>query len=138
MNDQVPNLRMRALNIAGIVLGIIALTLAVAVLIGCRPPETGTWTGKAISCATDSVQNNWGRVYPEVQTCLVSVATEPLQCLDAIPAALSVAIDVVACIVRSTGNEARSQAQLNPNDRLSARKAANAEEWLKTRGLAFE
>lgn len=114
--------------------------LAAALLLGsCRPPKDGTtWTGQAISCATDAVRHQWGRVYPQVQNCLVSIAEEPGQCLDAIPAALSVGIEVVACIVRGSGDEATAQSRANPRDVVSARKADRAQQYLMSKGFVFQ
>lgn len=104
---------------------------------GCHAP-TKTWTAGAVSCATDAVRNNWGRAYPEVQTCLTSLDSDPIKCLDAIPGLISVGVDVVACIVRGSGQEASMQANRNPDDALSRRKAERANMYLIAHGFEFQ
>jgi hypothetical protein len=129
------------LTVGEVLLAVALIGCVLAVLLtslGCRPPKDGTtWSGKAISCATDSVRHNWGRIYPEVQNCLVSIAVEPVACLDAIPAALQVGIETVACIVRGSGEEAAAQSRANPRDFASARKADRAEQYLQAKGFTF-
>lgn len=119
-------------------LSVLVISVTVAVFAtSCRAPVK-TWTGGAISCATDAVRNNWSRAYPEVQTCLISLEVEPLACLDAIPTVLMIGVDVVACIVRGSGQEAASQANINPNDIAAARKADRANKYLIAKGFAFQ
>jgi hypothetical protein len=119
-------------------LGVVAISVGFAVFCSsCRGPVK-TWTGGAISCATDAVRNNWSRAYPEVQTCLISLEVEPIKCLDAIPSVLMIGVDVVACIVRGSGQEAASQANHNPNDIAAARKADRANQYLIAKGFAFQ
>lgn len=117
--------------------GIVALAAVLGICPGCHGPAK-TWTGGVISCATGAVRNNWARAYPEVQSCLISVESEPITCLDAIPALVSVGVDVVACIVRGSGQEAASQANANPNDYAAARKAERANMYLIAKGFAFQ
>lgn len=123
-------------NLIVALMAVLVLAAALAVAPGCRKPVT--WTGGAITCATDGVRNNWGRIYPEVQNCLVVVSIDPIQCLDAIPTILEVGVDVVACIVRGTGQEAAAQYNRNPDDIVSARKAERANTWIKAKGFEFQ
>lgn len=117
----------------------VALALAAVCMVcpGCRAPVK-TWAGGAITCATDAVRDNWARAYPEVQSCLISLEVEPIKCLDAIPSLLSVGVDVVACIVRGSGQEAASQANRNPDDIASRRKADRASQYLIAKGYEFQ
>jgi hypothetical protein len=116
---------------------IVALWVVLFACPGCRKPDQ-TWGGNAISCVGDGIRNNWSKVYPEVQSCLVVLAVDPVQCLDALPGVLSVGIEVVACIVRGTGQEAAMQANANPGDVVSRRKADRANQYLIAKGFAFQ
>lgn len=113
--------------------------LAIGGLIGC-----GTAGGVparplgAISCTTEAIGRDWPKAYADVQTCLSAVMDSPMTCLDDIPRLLHVGIDVVACIVRSSGSEAASQQQLNPDDIVSLRRVERSRAWLEARRLVFE
>jgi hypothetical protein len=119
-------------------LGVVAaLAVILTTCPGCRGPVK-TWVGGVVSCSTDAVKANWPRAYPEVQRCLVSLEVDPIVCLDAIPTVLSIGIDVVACIVRGSGQEAASQANANPDDIASRRKADRASTYLIAKGFQFQ
>jgi hypothetical protein len=119
---------------AGVVSALLAL---LAVCPGCHTPVK-TWTGGAITCATDAVRDNWAHAYPEVQTCLISLEVDPIKCLDAVPSLISVGVEVVACIVRGSGQEAADQANRNPDDVASRRKADRANMYLIAKGYTFQ
>lgn len=102
---------------------------------GCRPGEPGQ--PSVVDCTTQAVQQNWARVFPAVQTCLAGIQASPMSCLDAIPTVLEVGIDTVACVVRSSGQEAASQAEANPSDVVSTRRLERARAWLETRRIEF-
>lgn len=112
----------------------------VLLVLSCRPPKPGETYDKAtaISCATASVKEAWPRAYPEVMHCLMAIMTNPISCLDAIPAALHVGVDTIACIVRGAEKEAGMQADQNTADVLSVRKAERARAWLDYRGVRFQ
>lgn len=110
-------------------------------MMGCHtpPPGTPSLPSRAISCTTEVVARDWARVYPAVQMCLSAVMTMPMTCLDALPATAGVALDVVACIVRTSGQEAASQqGKGNADDVVTIRKAERANAWIDTRHLEFE
>lgn len=119
-------------------MGVVVLVLSAVAIVSCKPNVPETWTGGAINCTTEAVQNNWSRAYPEVQSCLTVLSEDPISCLDALPAIVKVGIDVVACIVRGTGQEAAAQYRSNPTDGLSARKAERADRYIKTKGFVFQ
>jgi hypothetical protein len=118
------------LFVDGVVLGTMA----------CRPTAPGepSMPSRAIKCATEAVQREWPHAYPQVQTCLTTITTAPMACLDALPAALQVGIDTVACIVSSVGKEAAAQLGANSKDVVSARKAERASAWLEMRKIRVE
>lgn len=94
---------------------------------------------RVVSCAISAVQREWPQAYPQVQTCLSAIVmSTPMACLDAIPGALQVGIDTVACIVSAVGKEAASQLGANSSDVVSARKAERAQAWLETRKIRVE
>lgn len=101
------------------------------------PPGAPTLPQRAISCSTEVVARDWARIYPAVMTCLAAVMTMPMTCLDAVPETLSVGFDVVACIVRTSGQEAASQQGVNPTDVVTTRKAERAAAWLDLHHVEF-
>lgn len=130
----------KAPRIGNVLIGLGVVAALVAILTtcpGCRGPVK-TWVGGVVSCSTDAVRANWARAYPEVQNCLISLEVDPIVCLDAIPTVLSIGIDVVACIVRGSGQEAASQANANPDDIASRRKADRANTYLIAKGFVFQ
>jgi hypothetical protein len=107
--------------------------------LACRPaPGEPSWPTRTINCAVEAVHREWPHAYPQVQTCLTTITTAPMACLDALPAALQVGIDTVACIVSSVGKEAAAQLEANSQDVVSARKAERAQAWLEARKISVE
>jgi hypothetical protein len=93
---------------------------------------------RLVSCAADSVRRSWPTAYPHVQHCLTGIMDSPLACLDALPSAIGVAIETVACIVRDAGRAAAAQQGENPDDVVTVRKAERARAWLDARGFMFQ
>lgn len=81
---------------------------------------------------------HWTTAYPPVMACLTALIESPMTCLDAVPVAVNVALEVVACIVRYSGTEAAASAGVNPTDVVSVRKAERAKAWIEYRRLGFQ
>lgn len=111
-----------------------------AVVPGCRTTQGGggQLTSRVVNCSTEAVRDAWPRAYPEVMHCLTAIMEAPMTCLDAIPTAVQVGIDTVACIVRGAHVEAARQSERSPGDTVSLRKAERSRAWLDSKGLVFE
>lgn len=128
--------------LASVLLGLALVTLGLAMIVakaGCAhtTSEGKPITGLVVNCGTKAVQDNWPTAYPKVMHCLTALVDAPLKCLDAIPAAISVSVDVVACIVQGAGQEGAQSARLNELDVVSTRKAERASAWIEYRGVQF-
>lgn len=114
----------------------------VVVLAGCahtpEGPDAVSGAGpRVINCASRAVGENWTRAYPEVMKCLTVVLVNPVECLDAVPTAVKVGIDVVACIVRDTAKTAGMQAENPGADAVTVRKAERSRVYLDLRAFEF-
>ncbi|HYF53043.1 MAG TPA: hypothetical protein VEA41_02165 [Salinarimonas sp.] len=127
-----PDAAWTAIALIGVGLGLFG-----ALVGGCRVPPPGTPAGVAIKCTTEAVRDSWPTVLPRVNTCLTQMDSSWEGCLDAIPSAVGVAIDVVACVVRNQGSEFAHAAETNPGDKRSARGADRAREYLQEKGWVF-
>lgn len=112
--------------------------LAIGGLTSCRPGSPPEMPSTLIDCGVRAVQSNWPRAFPHVQRCLSVAMSTPMQCLDALPTLLGVGLDVVACVVRASGQEAASQQSDHPEDVLSMRRLERSRAWLESRKIDFK
>jgi hypothetical protein len=117
-------------------LALLAVFLAIP---ACRhaPPTVPPSEVGILDCGLDVVAKCGPQALGPVNTCLAS-RNDWQECLLGLisPAACG-AEHVLACVVRSTGSVAGSQAELNKEDMVSARMAERARAWIVLRGYRF-
>lgn len=113
---------------------------ALAALLGAGCPgcqgEPGSISARVADCGKGSVRQNWPKVLPAVNDCLVSGSA--VACLlGLVQPAVGITESVIACVVRSRATEFAAMASANPEDSTAGRAARNAEEFIRQRGWTF-
>jgi len=114
--------------------GLLAIIVAMA---GCRVPPTGV-VSKVIDCSTETVQKNWPTAIGPVNDCLTRDEGEDwTRCLDLVPAAVNVGVDVLACVLREQRATFADSARANPFDDRSKRAAKRADAYMDAKGWTY-
>lgn len=124
---------------------IITIIALINLIAGCKHPtgagpDSGGGLGpRIVSCASQEVQQSWPKILPSVNGCLVLlVAAQVTPCLlGLVKPAIGITEDVIACVVRGSGDRYADAATANRDDQVSARAAANAFEFIRQRGYQF-
>ncbi len=139
MNEQEKETAKGFLQWTAIVLVGFAAVLLAVYFAGCKTGGPEGPTGPMVfDCSKQAVSDNWAHAYPQVMHCLTAIIADPVACLDAVPVAAKVAVDVVACIVRDVGKEAGMREGDKDVDAVTVRKAERSREYLSRRQWTFE
>lgn len=115
--------------------------IALAALLGTGCPggcqgEPGAFGPRVADCSRESVRQNWPKLLPAVNDCLVSGSFTACL-LGLVNPGIGMTEDLVSCVVRARGSEFAAMAQANPEDRTSSKAAENARAFIAERGWTF-
>lgn len=113
--------------------------LSVLAVPACRVPPPDTKLGKVIDCTSKSVQENAISAVGPVNDCLTLPDDENWQaCLvKLINPAVGITRDIVACVLRDSGELFAAMAETNSGDSRSARGAVRARSYIDEQGYRF-
>jgi hypothetical protein len=116
-----------------------ALLLALA-CDSCKPtpgtPQTIT-PGTVVSCGTQAVTAHATEALPGVNACLSGKDDITTCLLGLVQPAVGITLDVIACLTKHEGSAASAASQANPDDKVDARRAARAREFLEKNDIHF-
>lgn len=123
-----------------ILIAVWVLTVFVLVVAGCPKPTPGTHPGGVLECSSEAVKAHWPEALPAVNRCLAATPDSAWwNCLvGLINPVVGITEEVVACVVRGTGDRYRQASAANPRDEISAVAASRAAEFLTRQGYRFQ